>query len=76
MNPLVECCEQNLAKGGAEVFDRELSEQVDLVTYSCLSECDTCAIHFFTLFEGEMIKADSPEALKARITEQLKEWEI
>ena len=75
MNPLIECCEQNLAKGAdlllADVF---IQENGDIVTYSCMNECVLCAQTFYVLFEGERISAATPLALVESVKKALREW--
>jgi uncharacterized protein YuzB (UPF0349 family) len=76
MNPLIECCEQNLAKGGDLLLeDAFIEENTDVVTYSCMNECVLCAQTFFVLFEGERIVGETPEALVANIKKAILLWQ-
>ncbi|MGM0123474.1 hypothetical protein IGI37_000840 [Enterococcus sp. AZ194] len=76
MDPLLEFCEQNLAQGSQLVLeDEEITGQVDIQTYSCMSECTLCAQKNFAFFEGTRLAADSPEELKQKITQAIKSWQ-
>lgn len=76
MNPLIECCEQNLAKGGDLLLeDAFIEENTDVVTYSCMNECILCAQTFFVLFEGERIVGETPEALVENIKKAILLWQ-
>ncbi|WP_414842197.1 DUF1450 domain-containing protein [Enterococcus saccharolyticus] len=76
MFPLVEFCETNLAEGSQLVMDElETMEEVDVMTYSCLSECTLCAQKPFCFFEGERLAAETPEKLLILVKEKLVEWQ-
>lgn len=75
MNPLVECCEQNIAKGENKLSDDPFIQQhADLVTYSCMNECVLCAQTFFALVEGERLTAATVEELIEKIKLAVIEW--
>ncbi|MBO0471079.1 DUF1450 domain-containing protein [Enterococcus sp. DIV0242_7C1] len=76
MNPLIECCEQNLANGGELILsDPFIEENSDIVTYSCMNECVLCAQTLFVLFEGERIVGETPESLVENIKKALVAWQ-
>lgn len=76
MDPLIECCEQNLAKGGELLLsDPFIEENSDVITYSCMNECVLCAQNFFVLFEGERIIGDTPEELIENIKKAIINWQ-
>ncbi|GGD01041.1 DUF1450 domain-containing protein [Enterococcus wangshanyuanii] len=76
MNPLIECCEQNLASGGELLLsDPFIEENSDIVTYSCMNECVLCAQTLFVLFEGERIIGETPELLVENIKKALVAWQ-
>lgn len=76
MNPLVECCEQNLSKGNFALSeDPFIQENSDLVTYSCMNECVLCAQTFFALFEGERITGETPEDLIEKVKRAIRSWQ-
>ncbi len=75
MFPLVEFCETNLAEGSQLVMDAlEQMADVEVLSYSCLSECTLCAQLPFCLFEGERLAAPTPEQLLVLVEEKLTEW--
>lgn len=76
MNPLIECCEQNIAKGNQLLLtDGFINENTDVITYSCMNECKLCAKYDFVLFEGERLIANSPEELKVKIDQAILNWQ-
>ncbi|MGC6769577.1 DUF1450 domain-containing protein [Enterococcus sp. LJL128] len=76
MNPLIECCEQNLAKGGSLLLENPfINENSDLITYSCINECVLCAQSFYVLFEGERISGQTPEELLEKVKEAIYQWQ-
>lgn len=76
MKPLIECCEQNLAKGGEQLLnDSFIEENGDIITYSCMNECVLCGQTFFVLFEGERIISDTPEKLVENIKKAMLRWQ-
>ncbi|WP_207942321.1 hypothetical protein DOK78_001056 [Enterococcus sp. DIV2402] len=75
MFPLVEFCETNLAEGSQVVMDAlESLEDVDVMMYSCLSECTLCAQKPFCFFEGERLAAETPAQLLHLVKDKLVEW--
>lgn len=76
MNPLIECCEQNLSKGNFALSeDVFIQENSDLVTYSCMNECVLCAQSFYALFEGERVTGKTPEELIEKVKVAICEWQ-
>ncbi|MHC5375668.1 DUF1450 domain-containing protein [Enterococcus sp. LJL120] len=76
MDPLLEFCEQNLSAGSQLVIDDAfVSENCDIMTYSCMSECTLCGMKPFAFFEGERIAANTPEGLLVSVTAAIKEWQ-
>ncbi|MBP1048503.1 DUF1450 domain-containing protein [Enterococcus sp. BWM-S5] len=76
MNPLIECCEQNLSKGDFVLSENKfLQENSDLITYSCMNECVLCAQSFYALFEGERVTGKTPEELIEKLTAEIYRWQ-
>lgn len=76
MNPLLECCEQNLAKGLDQVVNLpEIASRVDLVTYGCMNECQTCAKMYYGFLEGEWVTGNTLDEFKTHLLEALDYWE-
>jgi len=76
MNPLIECCEQNLAKGSELLLsDDYINQNGDVISYSCMNECVLCAQTYFVLFEGERITGDTPEELLLKVKKAIELWQ-
>ncbi|MBP2100740.1 DUF1450 domain-containing protein [Enterococcus rivorum] len=76
MNPLIECCEQNLAKNNQSLFSDEfINVNADVVTYSCMNQCSLCARNNYALFEGELIIAESSEELIEKLKVMILAWQ-
>ncbi len=76
MNPLIECCEQNLAKGAELLLsDSFIEENGDVISYSCMNECVLCAQTYFVLFEGERITGTTPEELVENTKKAIILWQ-
>ncbi|WP_414044681.1 YuzB family protein [Macrococcus equi] len=73
MNPIVEFCISNLAKGGQSVFD-ELSNDpnIDVLDYGCLTYCGQCSDSLYALVNGDIVTGDTPEQLKENIYNHIK----
>lgn len=76
MNPLIECCEQNLAKGAELLLsDPFIEENGDVISYSCMNECVLCAQTYFVLFEGERITGTTPEEMVENTKKAIILWQ-
>lgn len=76
MNPIIECCEQNLTKSNQSLLsDKFINENADVITYSCMNECRLCAENEYALFEGELVTANSSEELKGKLEKKILEWQ-
>lgn len=74
MNPIIEFCVSNLASGAQKALEQlERDPNLDVMEYGCLSYCGKCASGFFALVNGEVVEADSPEALVEEIYVYLEE---
>lgn len=74
MNPIVEFCISNLAKGSQSVFD-ELSNDpnIDVLDYGCLTYCGQCNDNLYALVNGDIVTGDTPELLKQNIYKHIEE---
>lgn len=74
MNPIVEFCISNLAKGSQSVFD-ELSNDpnIDVLDYGCLTYCGQCNDSLYALVNGDIVIGDTPELLKQNIYKHIEE---
>ncbi|WP_424163187.1 YuzB family protein [Bacillus amyloliquefaciens] len=64
MNPMIEFCVSNLARGSQKA--REILEKdpnLDVLEYGCLSYCGKCMESLFALVNGEVVTGDTPAEL-------------
>jgi len=74
MNPIVEFCISNLAKGGQIVFDAlEKDSNIDCLAYGCLTYCGQCNTELYALVNGDYVAGDSPEKLLSNIYKHIEE---
>ena len=74
MNPLVEFCISNLAKGAQETYDiLENDPNIDVLEYGCLSYCTTCDQTLYALVNGDIVEADTPDELTKKIYQYIEE---
>lgn len=73
MNPIVEFCLSNMAKGGDYVFNQlENDPDVDVLEYGCLTHCGICSAGLYALVNGDIVEGDSPEELLQNIYAHIK----
>lgn len=74
MNPLIEFCLSSLGNGGYEAM-RILEEDpdLDIMEYGCLDHCDLCAETLYALVNGEVVTAETPDALVKAIYRYIEE---
>lgn len=68
MRPIIEFCTSNLASGTLEIMrylERNLA--IDVLEYDCLNHCRQCSLSPYALVDGEVVAADTPEELLAKI---------
>ncbi|ACA38194.1 hypothetical protein P799_22350 [Lysinibacillus sphaericus CBAM5] len=74
MNPMVEFCISNLANGSQATYEvLERDPNIDVLEYGCLSYCTKCSESFYAIVNGELVEADSPEALTKAIYQFIEE---
>lgn len=74
MNPMVEFCVSNLANGSQKAYEiLERDPSIDVLEYGCLSYCTKCSESFYAIVNGELVEADSPEALTEAIYQFIEE---
>ncbi|WP_048601256.1 DUF1450 domain-containing protein [Rubeoparvulum massiliense] len=68
----IQCCETNLSYGTVDVI-RQLQEQeeIEVLTESCLDECEACARQLFLYVEGERITGETVPILLQRTLEEI-----
>ncbi|BCU51864.1 uncharacterized protein YuzB (UPF0349 family) [Staphylococcus auricularis] len=74
MNPIVEFCISNMAKGGDYVYNElDKDPNVDVLEYGCLQCCGLCSSSLYALVNGDFVKGDTPEELLQNIYDHIKE---
>lgn len=74
MNPLVEFCISNLAKGAQETYEvLEKDPNIDVLEYGCLSYCTKCEQNFYALVNGDIVEADTAAELTKKIYDYIEE---
>lgn len=74
MNPMVEFCISNLANGAQQTYEAlEQDPNIDVLEYGCLSFCTQCASSLYALVNGDIVEADTPEELTAKIYAYIEE---
>lgn len=74
MNPLVEFCISNIAKGAQETYDILINDpNIDVIDYGCLSNCTLCESTLYALVNGDIVEADTPEELTKKIYQYIEE---
>lgn len=74
MNPMVEFCINNLANGSQKAYEiLERDPNIDVLEYGCLSYCTKCSKSFYAIVNGELVEAESPEALTEAIYQFIEE---
>lgn len=74
MNPIVEFCISNLAKGGHDIYDHlENDPNIDVLDYGCLQNCGLCSDTMYALVNGDVVEGDTPEELLKKIYAHIEE---
>lgn len=74
MKPIIEFCISNLASGAQiamEVLEKD--PNLDVIEYGCVGYCGICARSMYAMVNGDIVEADTPEALVEAIYEYLEE---
>ncbi|MCY9667850.1 YuzB family protein [Paenibacillus alginolyticus] len=76
MRPIIEFCASNMHHGTDKVMKAlEQNPDFDVMEYGCLGNCGQCYMEPYALVNGEIIAAESADALHERILERIKEIE-
>ncbi|MBA4537545.1 DUF1450 domain-containing protein [Bacillus aquiflavi] len=74
MKPIIEFCLSNLGTYSYKAFEiLEKDSNLDLVEYSCTSNCELCAESIFCLVNGEPVTGNDPEDLVKNVYLYLEE---
>ncbi|KRQ86339.1 hypothetical protein ABG79_01851 [Caloramator mitchellensis] len=69
---VIQFCENNFAHGTDTTVEKlRLLEGVSVEVAPCLGYCGNCAAGPYALVDGEIIEADSPDALFDKIKEMI-----
>lgn len=78
MSIAVDFCQVNFSLGTDKVRDALLEDpdlDIEVMDYGCLGNCGQCFQMPFALVEGDIVAADTPEELLAKIKDKIKEKE-
>ncbi|KRF42845.1 YuzB family protein [Paenibacillus sp. TAF58] len=76
MRPIIEFCASNMHHGTDKVMKAlEQNPDFDVMEYGCLGNCGQCYMEPYALVNGEIIAAESADALHERILDRIKEIE-
>ncbi|WP_261304649.1 YuzB family protein [Paenibacillus andongensis] len=76
MRPIIEFCASNMHHGTDKVMKAlEQNPDFDVMEYGCLGNCGQCYMETYALVNGEIIAAESADALHERILDRIKEIE-
>ncbi|HEX7057805.1 MAG TPA: YuzB family protein [Bacilli bacterium] len=72
MRPIIEFCTNN---SGTERIMKKLEKnpEYDVIEYSCLGNCDQCAVEPFAIVNGTIIAAADPDQLYAKILQAIEQ---
>lgn len=74
MNPIIEFCSSNISLYACEAFKiLDADPNLDVVEYSCTSNCELCAVSMFCIVNGEIVTAEAPKELVENVYQFLKE---
>ncbi|MEK3789089.1 DUF1450 domain-containing protein [Paenibacillus sp. FSL K6-1230] len=76
MRPIIEFCSSNMHLGTEEVMSRlEENPDYDVIEYGCLTNCGQCYMEPYAMVNGEIVAADSADALYEAVIAKIKEAE-
>ncbi|UXU54482.1 YuzB family protein [Staphylococcus agnetis] len=68
MNPIVEFCISNMARGSEKVFQTlENDPKIDVLDYGCLQHCGICSSGLYALVNGDLVEGETPDELLQNI---------
>lgn len=76
MRPVIEFCAGNMHHGTEHIMKQlEAAPNVDVIEYGCLGNCGECYLFPYALVNGEIVAAESIDALYTQIMEMIQEIE-
>jgi uncharacterized protein YuzB (UPF0349 family) len=77
MRPLIEFCVNNLTDDVLAIKEKlESNLDYDVLEYGCLGNCTLCAEAPYALVNGEIVTANTAEALYEKIIQACEEMEF
>lgn len=77
MFPIIEFCLTNIAIYSQAAYEKLMEDDsLDVLEYSCTSNCETCAQTLFCIVEGEIITGNNNEELVANVYKFLEDHPI
>ncbi|KIX90621.1 hypothetical protein TP70_06785 [Staphylococcus microti] len=74
MNPIVEFCISNLARGSQAVFEiLDKDPNVDVLDYGCLQNCGVCSSGLYALVNGDLVEGNTSDELLQNIYAHIEE---
>lgn len=74
VKPIIEFCLSNVATYSQAAFEiLEADHHLDVVEYSCTSNCELCASTLFCIVNGEIVVAETAERLVENVYQFLED---
>jgi len=74
MKPIIEFCCSNAHHGTDDLMKKlEQNPEYEIIEYGCLGNCGECYLFPFVLVNGEIVAAETAEALEAKILASIAE---
>ncbi|CAM4350477.1 YuzB family protein [Paenibacillus tarimensis] len=72
MKPIIEFCSSNMHHGTDQVMKRlEENPDFEVIVYGCLGNCGECYMFPYALVDGEIVSAETADALYDAIMTQV-----
>lgn len=76
MRPIIEFCASNMHHGTDRIMkELEKNPDYDVLEYGCLGNCGECYLFPYALVNGEIVAAETADALQDAILEKIKALE-
>ncbi|WP_037291195.1 YuzB family protein [Saccharibacillus sacchari] len=74
IRPIIEFCASNMHHGTQELFNKlETNPEYDVIEYGCLGNCTECDYGPYAMVNGDVVEADTIEALEKAIDAKMNE---
>ncbi|MCG7410489.1 YuzB family protein [Paenibacillus sp. ACRRX] len=79
MRPIIEFCVNNMHHGTDAIMQRlEQNPEYDVIEYGCLGNCGECYLFPFAYVNGEIVAAETADALYdsiMKMIEEVQQWD-